>query len=111
MIVLIPKYAFSIIECAGIATSSKEKNITSRMQTTNESKKNANGTSTFGESSSTKIWHATQKMVQNITVEPVIFFYAIGHSVTTIITQSLYFEKICKVSRYSSCHESDARVP
>ena len=81
------------------------------MQVTNEDKKNTNGATTFGESSSTKMWRATQKIVQNITVEPVIFFYAIGHSVTTIITQSLYFEKICKVSRWNSCHESDARVP
>ena len=83
------------------------------MQVTNEDKKNSNEATTFGESSFTKtwyVWHATKKIVQNITVEPVIFFYAIGHSVTTIITQSLYFEKICKVSRYSSCHESDARV-
>ena len=89
----------------------------SRMQITNEDKKNSNGATPFGESSSTKTWHvwhewhATQEIVQNITVEPVIFFYAIGHSVTTIITQSLYFEKICKVSRCRSCHESDARVP
>ena len=81
------------------------------MQVTNEGKKNTNGTTTFGESLCTKMGHVAQKIVQNITVEPVIFFYAIGHSVTTIITQSLYFEKICKVSRYSSCHESDARVP
>ena len=80
------------------------------MQFTNEDKKNTNGATTLGERSSTKMWHATQKIVQNITVEPVIFFYAIGHSVTTIITQSLYFEKICKVSRCGSCHES-ARVP
>ena len=83
----------------------------SRMQVTNENKKNTNGITTFSESLTTKMWHATQKIVQNITVEPVIFFYAIGHSVTTIITQSLYFEKICKVSRCRSCHESDARVP
>ena len=81
------------------------------MQVTNEGKKNTNGTTTFGESLSTKMWHATQKIVQNITVEPVIVFYGIGHSVTTIITQSLYFEKICKVGRCSICHESDARVP
>ena len=80
------------------------------MQVTNENKKNTNGAATFDESLSTKMWHATQKIVQNITVEPVIFFYAIGHSVTTIITQSLYFEKICKVSRCSSYRESDARV-
>ena len=81
------------------------------MQVTNEDKKNTNGAATFDERLSTKMCHVTQKIVQNITVEPVIFFYAIGHSVTTIITQSLYFEKICMVSRYSSCHESDARVP
>ena len=81
------------------------------MQVTNEGKKNTNGTTTFGESSCTKMGHATQKIVQNITVEPVIVFYGIGHSVTAIITQSLYFEKICKVGRCSICHESDARVP
>ena len=39
------------------------------------------------------------KVIRNITVEPVIFFYAIGFGITTIISPSLYFDKICKVCR------------
>ena len=44
-----------------------------------------------------KIREITLKVVTNITVEPVIFFYAIGFGITTIISPSLYFDKICKV--------------
>ena len=44
-----------------------------------------------------KLWNTFKKLIGSITVEPVIFFYAIGFGVTTIITSSLYMEKICKV--------------
>jgi len=44
-----------------------------------------------------KIREIALKVVTNITVEPVIFFYAIGFGITTIISPSLYFDKICKV--------------
>ena len=44
-----------------------------------------------------KIKEIALKVVTNITVEPVIFFYAIGFGITTIISPSLYFDKICKV--------------
>ena len=42
-----------------------------------------------------KIREIALKVVTNITVEPVIFFYAIGFGITTIISPSLYFDKIC----------------
>ena len=44
-----------------------------------------------------KIWEVFQKIIKNVTVEPVIFFYAVGFGITTIISSSLYFDKICKV--------------
>ena len=58
----------------------------------------ANDKVTFGENPSTRLCQTSKKVIRNITVEPVIFFYAIGHSVTSIITSSLYFDKICKVN-------------
>ena len=42
----------------------------------------------------TKVRQAMKNGIKNITVEPVIFFYAIGFGITTIITPSLYFDKI-----------------
>ena len=45
----------------------------------------------------TKIKEIVNKVIMNITVEPVIFFYAIGFGITTIISPALYFDKICKV--------------
>ena len=53
---------------------------------------------TFGENPSTRTWQISKKVIKNITVEPVIFFYAIGFGITTVITASLYFDKICKVN-------------
>ena len=47
----------------------------------------------------TKAKEIAAKVIKNITVEPVIFFYAIGFGITTIISPSLYFDKICKVSK------------
>ena len=47
----------------------------------------------------TKTKEIATKVIRNITVEPVIFFYAIGFGITTIISPSLYFDKICKVSK------------
>ena len=44
-----------------------------------------------------KIREIALKIVTNVTVEPVILFYAIGFGITTIISPSLYFDKICKV--------------
>ena len=49
------------------------------------------------ETYATKLLEIGRKIIRNVTVEPVIFFYAIGFGVTTIITSSLYFNKICKV--------------
>ena len=45
----------------------------------------------------TKTKEVVDKVIMNITVEPVIFFYAIGFGITTIISPSLYFDKICRV--------------
>ena len=53
---------------------------------------------TFGEKPSTALWQTVKKVFKNITVEPVIFFYGIGFGVTAIITQALYFDKICQVN-------------
>ena len=46
----------------------------------------------------TKTKEIANKVIMNITVEPVIFFYAIGFGITTIISPALYFDKICKVT-------------
>ena len=52
----------------------------------------------FQETYVTKVKQNLKKVTRNITVEPVIFFYAIGIGITAIITPSVYFEKICKVN-------------
>ena len=44
-----------------------------------------------------KILEVFHKIIKHVTVEPVIFFYAVGFGITTIISSSLYFDKICKV--------------
>ena len=33
-----------------------------------------------------------------ITIEPTVFFYAVGFSITMVVTPSLYMEKICMVN-------------
>lgn len=40
------------------------------------------------------------KLVRNVTVEPVVFFYSLGFSITIIASPQLYFDKTCKVSTY-----------
>ena len=38
---------------------------------------------------------------QLITIEPVVFFYAVGYSITMVVSPGLYLEKICTVlSKY-----------
>ena len=34
---------------------------------------------------------------QLITIEPVVFFYAVGYSITMVVSPGLYLEKICTV--------------
>ena len=36
--------------------------------------------------------------LRNITVEPVVFFYSLGFSITMLPSYNLYFEKTCTVS-------------
>jgi len=37
------------------------------------------------------------KFFKSITIEPVVFFYALGFSITIIVSPQLYLEKICTV--------------
>ena len=43
----------------------------------------------------------TIKFFKSITIEPVVFFYALGFSITIIVSPQLYLEKICTVSLIS----------
>ena len=36
-------------------------------------------------------------LLKAITVEPVVFFYALGFSITMVISPNLYLEKTCTV--------------
>ena len=42
-------------------------------------------------------------ILKNITVEPVVFFYSLGFSITMIPSYNLYFEKTCTVSDSVYC--------
>ena len=37
------------------------------------------------------------RLVKLISIEPVVFFYAVGFSITMVISPSVYMEKICRV--------------
>ena len=41
----------------------------------------------------------TSKLIRNVTVEPVVFFYSLGFSITIIASPQLYFDKTCKMSK------------
>ena len=41
-------------------------------------------------------------ILQLITIEPVVFFYAVGFSITMVVSPGLYMEKICSVSNIST---------
>ena len=45
-----------------------------------------------------KFFHLLTKFLKNITVEPVVFFYSLGFSITMLPSYNLYFEKTCTVS-------------
>ena len=45
-----------------------------------------------------KFFHLLTKFLKNITVEPVVFFYSLGFSITMLPSANLYFDKTCKVS-------------
>ena len=62
-----------------------------------ENKVNEDMNSSFENPYIIKIREIFSKVATHITVEPVIFFYAIGFGISTIISPSLYFDKICKV--------------
>ena len=53
---------------------------------------------TYGSGMKTRTGWSIKKFFGFFTVEPVVFFYALGFSLTMVITPVLYFEKTCKVS-------------
>ena len=38
-----------------------------------------------------------KRFFKSITIEPVVFFYSLGFSITIIVSPNLYFEKTCLV--------------
>ena len=53
---------------------------------------------TFGSGFKTRSISKVRSIFSFITVEPVVFLYALGFSLTMVITPVLYFDKTCKVS-------------
>ena len=53
---------------------------------------------TYGSGFKTRSISKVRSIFSFITVEPVVFLYALGFSLTMVITPVLYFEKTCKVS-------------
>ena len=53
---------------------------------------------TYGSGFKTRSISKVRSVFSFITVEPVVFLYALGFSLTMVITPVLYFEKTCKVS-------------
>ncbi len=41
---------------------------------------------------------AISRFLRNVTVEPVVFLYALGFSLTIVVSPNLYYDKICSVS-------------
>ena len=58
---------------------------------------------TYGSGPIERLFAILVKFFKNVTVEPVAFFYALGFSITTIVTPNLYIEKICTVSNSLVC--------
>jgi hypothetical protein len=52
----------------------------------------------YGSGSVDRLFIMVTRFFKNITVEPVVFFYAVGFSITMVISPNLYFEKTCTVS-------------
>ena len=54
-----------------------------------------------------KFFHLLTKLLKNITIEPVVFFYSLGFSITMLPSANLYFDKTCKVSNLGpfKCYE------
>ena len=57
-------------------------------------------TISYGSGIKTRSVSKMKQILGFFTVEPVVFFYALGFSLTMVITPVLYFEKTCKVSLY-----------
>ena len=53
---------------------------------------------TYGSGPIDRLFFSAVKFLRNVTVEPVVFFYALGYSITMVVTPNLYIEKICTVS-------------
>ena len=54
----------------------------------------------YGSPPFVRFWTYLTKFLKNITVEPVVFLYAVGFSLTMVVSPALYFEKICRVSHF-----------
>ena len=55
----------------------------------------------ISENPSRNIFQKIIGIFQLITIEPVVFFYAVGYSITMVVSPGLYLEKICTVlSKY-----------
>ena len=59
---------------------------------------------TYGSGFKTRSISKVRSVFSFITVEPVVFLYALGFSLTMVITPVLYFEKTCKVSLKIQVH-------
>lgn len=52
----------------------------------------------FGSSPGKRATIGIARALHSITIEPVVFLYALGFSITMVVSPSLYMEKICTVS-------------
>ena len=55
----------------------------------------------FGSSPGKRASIGIARALNSITIEPVVFLYALGFSITMVVTPSLYMEKICRVSTFN----------
>ena len=56
-----------------------------------------NSADPISEDPSRSIFQKIIGIFQLITIEPVVFFYAVGYSITMVVSPGLYLEKICTV--------------
>lgn len=52
---------------------------------------------TYGSAPAERLFVSIIRLLKNVTIEPVVFLYALGFSLTIIVTPSLYMQKICEV--------------
>ena len=61
---------------------------------------NENNHLTFGESPVVKFKQKAKKVINNITIEPLLLVHAVAYGLVCLLVPALYFDKICRVKYF-----------